>query len=158
MITINIGFVKDDTKKRSVGSPEEQLAVELVRTAELLSQRPTELIKGEELSRTQYNVLRILRGTPDGLSCGEVGERLIAKDPDITRLLDRLEKRHLIARFRAPQDRRTVVTQITAAGLALLERLDEPMQAIHHQQLGHLGPNRLLELRRLLMECRQEPA
>jgi DNA-binding MarR family transcriptional regulator len=147
--------VKDATKKPPVSSAEEQTLLELVRTTELLSQGPVELIKGEDLSRTQYNVLRILRGAPDGLSCGEIGERMITKDPDITRLLDRLEKRDLISRAREAQDRRTVVTRITPAGLALLARLDGPLQRTLRDQLGHLGQKRLAELRKLLTICRE---
>jgi DNA-binding MarR family transcriptional regulator len=142
--------------KPPVSSAEEQTLLELVRTTELLSQGPVELIKREDLSRTQYNVLRILRGAPDGLSCGEIGERMITKDPDITRLLDRLDKRHLISRTREPQDRRTVVTRITSAGLAMLARLDEPLQNSLREQLGHLGQKRLAELRKLLTICRRE--
>jgi DNA-binding MarR family transcriptional regulator len=146
--------VKDDTKKPA-SSAEEQTLLELVRTTELLSQRPADLIKGEDLSRTQYNVLRILRGSPDGLSCGDIADRMITKDPDITRLLDRLEKRLLISRSREPQDRRTVVTRITADGLEMLARLDEPLQNTLRGMLGHLGQKRLAELRKLLIACRE---
>ena len=146
--------VKGDTKKPA-SSAEEQTLLELVRTTELLSQRPADLIKGEDLSRTQYNVLRILRGSPDGLSCGDIADRMITKDPDITRLLDRLERRLLISRSREPQDRRTVVTRITANGLEMLARLDEPLQNTLRDMLGHLGQKRLAELRKLLTACRE---
>jgi DNA-binding MarR family transcriptional regulator len=146
--------VKRDAKKPA-SSAEEQTLLELVRTTELLSQRPADLIKGEDLSRTQYNVLRILRGSPDGLSCGDIADRMITKDPDITRLLDRLEKRLLISRSREPQDRRTVVTRITASGLEMLARLDEPLQNTLRDMLGHLGQQRLAELRKLLTACRE---
>ena len=147
--------MKGDPKKPSVGSAEEQTLLDLVRTTEALSQRPADLIKGEDLSRTQYNVLRILRGTPDGLSCGEIADRMITKDPDITRLLDRLEKRQLISRSRESHDRRTVVTRITSEGLAVLARLDGPLQSLLRDQLGHLGHKRLTELRKLLSACRE---
>lgn len=142
--------------KPTRSSLEEQVLVEMARTFELLSQGPTDMIKTEELSRTQYNVLRILRGSPAGLSCGEIGERMITKDPDITRLLDRLEKRQLISRTRELPDRRTVVSRITTSGLAALARLDDPLQALHREQLSHLGPKRLAALRELLIACRQE--
>jgi DNA-binding MarR family transcriptional regulator len=146
--------VKDDSKKPA-SSAEEQTLLELVRTTELLSQRPADLIKGEDLSRTQYNVLRILRGSPGGLSCADIAGRMITKDPDITRLLDRLEKRLLISRSREPQDRRTVVTRITSTGLEMLARLDEPLQNTLRDMLGHLGQKRLAELRKLLTACRE---
>jgi DNA-binding MarR family transcriptional regulator len=79
---------------------------------------------------------------------------MITRDPDITRLLDRLAKRRLISRRRDANDRRTVVARITQEGLDLLARLDEPMQAMHRKQLGHLGYGRLQTLAELLQSCR----
>ena len=87
----------------------------------------SQVLKTEDLSSTQYNVLRILRGSPDGLPCGEIANRMITRDPDITRLLDRLEKRGLISRCRETKDRRMVMARITPEGLKLLGRLDEPV-------------------------------
>lgn len=130
--------------------PEETASIDLFRTADLLSRAPAQLLKTEDLSATQYNVLRILRGAPKGLPCGEIGERMITRDPDITRLLDRLAKRGLIARRRETKDRRVVLTRITPEGTELLARLDAPMQQVHLKQLGHLGRNRLKTLAELL--------
>src|SRR5262249_52733221 len=96
------------------------------------------------------NVLRILRGAPEGLACGEIASRMITRDPDVTRLLDRLEKRGLISRWRETKDRRTVMARITPEGLALLSRLDEPVQAAHRKQLGHRGKAPLRTLANLL--------
>jgi DNA-binding MarR family transcriptional regulator len=79
---------------------------------------------------------------------------MITRDPDITRLLDRLEKRELISRCRETKDRRMVVARITPQGLKLLARLDEPVQEMHRQQLGHLGDARLKELQELLAAAR----
>src|SRR5690348_9395029 len=115
--------------KSTKTNPEEQLFVELVRTVDLLSRGPAVLLKEADLSPTQYNVLRILRGAPDGLPCGEIGRRLVSREPDITRLLDRMEKRGLVSRCRESTDRRTVMTTITKAGLDLVNRLDEPILA-----------------------------
>jgi DNA-binding MarR family transcriptional regulator len=140
--------------KRS--SPEEAAFLDLLRTTDLLTRQPAQVLKAEDLSATQYNVLRILRGSPDGLSCGEVGNRMITRDPDITRLLDRLEKRGVISRCREASDRRSVLVRITTDGLAMLARLDEPVQAMHRKQLGHLGPDRLRQLSELLSACRNE--
>jgi DNA-binding MarR family transcriptional regulator len=112
------------------------------------------VLKTEDLSGTQYNVLRILRGAPDGLACGEIAGRMITRDPDVTRLLDRLEKRGLISRCRETKDRRTVMTRITPAGLRSLANLDEPVRAAHRKQLGHLGPKRLRALAELLRIAR----
>jgi DNA-binding MarR family transcriptional regulator len=83
------------SKTRSVPCPEEIVYLEIVRTADSLTRKLAYLLKSEDLSSTQYNVLRILRGAPEGLPCGEIGSRMITRDPDITRLLDRLEKRGL---------------------------------------------------------------
>ena len=134
--------------------PEEAAYLDLLRTTDMLSRGLIPVLKAEDLSSTQYNVLRILRGAPEGLPCGEIGNRMITKDPDITRLLDRLEKRGLISRSRDARDRRTVTARITAAGLKLLGKLDEPVQAAHRKQLGHLGRNRLRALTELLQVSR----
>lgn len=140
-------------------SPEEDAYLELLRTTEMLSRRPAQILKAEDLSSNQYNVLRILRGSAQssesgGLPCGEIGNRMITRDPDITRLLDRLEKRALIARWRDKKDRRVVLARITPQGLALLARLDGPVQDAHRRQLGHLGSARLKALTALLEETR----
>jgi len=140
--------------KRRVGSREEDAFVDLLRTCDLLSRGLAHLLKTEDLSPTQYNVLRILRGSPAGLPCGEIASRMITRDPDVTRLLDRLEKRVLISRSRDSKDRRAVVTRITPDGLKLLERLDGPIQEGHRKQLGHLGRERLAELTELLAVAR----
>jgi len=146
------------TKTKVAPSVEEAVFLGLLRTADLLSRRPAQVLKAAELSPNQYNVLRILRGAPEGLPCGEIGNRMITRDPDITRLLDRLEKRDLISRYRDTKDRRTVLTKITPEGLKLLARLDGPMQAAHREQLGHLGRERMRRLSELLDEsCRMVP-
>jgi len=147
------GNLKQLTKRRP-GSREEAAFLDLLRTCDLLSRRPAQLLKTEDLSATQYNVLRILRGSPKGLPCGEIAARMITRDPDVTRLLDRMEKRGLISRSRDTKDRRTVTGKITPEGLKLLARLDEPIQEIHRKQLGHLRKNRLGALAELLSDSR----
>src|SRR6266849_2980951 len=140
--------------RRRRACPEEAVFLELLRTTDMLSRGLVKVLRTEDLSGTQYNVLRILRGSPEGLPCGEIASRMITRDPDITRLLDRLEKRGLISRCRETRDRRTVLTRITPEGLKLLTRLDEPVQEGHRKQLGHLGRQRLRELMELLQEAR----
>ena len=144
------------SRQRRVDCPEEIAYLELCRTADLLSRLLSGLLKTEDLSSNQYNVLRILRGAPDGLQCGEIGNRMITKDPDITRLLDRLEKRGLILRWRDTNDRRVVMARITPDGLKLLARMDEPVREAHRGQLGHLGRERLRDLTGLLQAARTE--
>jgi DNA-binding MarR family transcriptional regulator len=143
-----------ENKPRVPPSPEEAAFLDLLRTTDMLSRGLVHVLRAEDLSSTQYNVLRILRGAPEGLPCGEIGNRMITRDPDITRLLDRLEKRALISRRRDTQDRRTVLTRITPDGLKTLARLDEPVQSAHRQLLGHLGRARLRALADLLRLAR----
>lgn len=141
--------------KRS-GSAEEAAFLDLIRTADVLSRGPARVLKAKDLSPTQYNVLRILRGAPEGLTCGEIAGRMITRDPDVTRLLDRLEKRELVSRCRETVDRRTVKTRISPDGLKLLAELDEPVLAAHLEQLGHLGRLRLKAMAELLREARSQ--
>src|SRR5882762_6908841 len=108
--------VQSRNRRRRAACPEEAAFLELLRTTDMLSRGLVKVLKIEDLSGTQYNVLRILRGSPEGLPCGEIASRMITRDPDITRLLDRLEKRGLISRCRETRDRRTVMAQITAEG------------------------------------------
>ncbi len=147
-----------EKKRGRVDCPEEGAFLDLLRTTDLLSRGLIHVLKTEDLSATQYNVLRILRGSPEGLACGEIASRMITRDPDVTRLLDRLEKRGLISRCRETKDRRTVMARITAEGLNLLARLDEPVQAGHRRQLGHLGRERLRLLSELLSVARSQVA
>jgi len=158
VVTTNIEAMKLSTssasKAKTIGSPEEALFLELFRTTDILSRGVVLVVKAEDLSPTQYNVLRILRGAPDGLACGEIGNRMVTRDPDITRLLDRLEKRGLITRWRVTADRRVVMARITPEGLRLLARLDGPIQKAHRRQLAHLGPKRLRQLTALLRLAR----
>ena len=146
------------SEKTTVGSPEESAFLELLRTCDQLARRLAGVLKRADLSPTQYNVLRILRGAPEGLACGEIAGRMITRDPDVTRLLDRLEKRGLIARSRESRDRRMVLTSITPEGLSALAELDQPIQEVHRQQLGHLGRNRLATLSELLQLARKHLA
>ncbi|MGH9498062.1 MAG: MarR family winged helix-turn-helix transcriptional regulator [Terriglobales bacterium] len=148
--------LEPDRSKHRVGSPEESAFLDLMRTTDTLSRGLVRILKAEDLSATQYNVLRILRGSPEGLACGEVACRMITRDPDVTRLLDRLEKRGLVARCRETKDRRTVMVRITPEGLKVLARLDGPVQAGHRQQLGHLGQERLRALAGLLQAARSQ--
>lgn len=131
--------------------------MDLLRTVDMLTRSSFGVLKAEDLSSTQYNVLRILRGAPQGLPCGEIAGRMITRDPDVTRLLDRMEKRGLISRARDSRDRRMVLARISAEGLKLVNRLDEPVQQMHRKLLGHLGRERLRALGELLAAAREKP-
>src|SRR4051794_9750 len=143
-----------DKGRKRIRSLEEMTFLEIQRTSDQLTRGVVLVLKAEDLSPAQYNVLRILRGAPEGLPCGEIGSRMITRDPDITRLLDRLEKRGLISRCRETKDRRMVLTRISPQGLKLLARLDEPVQEAHREQLSHLGRERLRALAELLRDSR----
>jgi DNA-binding MarR family transcriptional regulator len=134
---------------------EEETSLNLVRTADVLMQRLADVLKPYSLSGTQYNVLRILRGAgAEGVSCKDIGSRMVTRDPDITRMMDRLETRGLIARGRAKEDRRIVTHTLTPDGLDLVNALDEPVEAIHQQAMRHMSRAKLRELIALLEELR----
>src|SRR5215467_11575031 len=143
-------------RRRRAACLEEVAFLELARTTDMLSRGLVRILKVEDLSPTQYNVLRILRGTPEGLPCGEIAARMITRDPDVTRLLDRLEKRGLISRCRETEDRRMVMARIMPHGLKVLGRLDAPVEETHRKQMGHLGKERLRALTELLDAARSE--
>jgi DNA-binding MarR family transcriptional regulator len=139
-------------------SVEEEAILSIARTAALVEHAGSEALKPFNLTITQYNVLRILRGAgSDGLCRNEVGQRLVTKVPDVTRLLDRMEASGLIVRQRGGADRRFVTTQITEKGLKLLEKIDRELPAIHGRQLGHVSQKRLKELISILEEVRGAP-
>ena len=150
------GRVRQEIKPRKpFRRTEDEAFVNLLRTGDALMQGVAATLRPTGLSPTQYNILRILRGAePDGLACREIGERMITRDPDVTRLLDRLEERGLVTRSRGAEDRRRIVTRVTGEGLRILEPLDGPIAALHVKQLGHLGPERLKVLIALLEEVR----
>lgn len=118
---------------------EEEAVLNIARTAEILSQNTATFLREYQLSQTQYNVLRILRGAgTSGATCSQVSERMINHDPDVTRLLDRLESRGLISRERSKEDRRVVVTTISAEGLVLLGGIDKPLRKHLRDRMGKM--------------------
>lgn len=150
-----------DPAHRSLDQPgsfeslEQEVFLRLLKAADVLEGELSALLKGSDLSATQYNVLRILRGAGEsGMPCGRITDRMITREPDMTRLLDRLEARGLIARGRSPDDRRVVLGRLTGKGKALLKSLDAPVLQLHARQLAQLGKASLRELARLLAAAR----
>jgi DNA-binding MarR family transcriptional regulator len=136
-------------------SAEVEAVLNLVRTTDRLRREANDLLKPFGLTSTSFNVLRILRGAGDaGRACQDVASRLVAHDPDVTRLADHLAEAGLLTRDRKPGDRRVVVLRITQAGLDLLAQLDPQLLALHRRQLGHLGPDGLATLISLLERAR----
>ncbi len=136
-------------------SLEAEAVLSIARTAAALEHRISQALKAHGLTLSQYNVLRILRGAgTDGLCRNEVGSRLVAQVPDVTRLLDRMEETGLISRQRGSEDRRYVTTRITRRGLELAGKLDKPMHDLHQSQLGHVNKKTLRTLIDALAEVR----
>lgn len=156
-MTTTTSLLREEIRQtRPFVSLEEEAFLNLQRTANGLLQSVTRSLKQYDLTPTQYNVLRILRGShPNTLTCGDIGDRMVTPDPDVTRLLDRLERRQLVARARDAGDRRVVRAGITARGLELLDRLDQPVPSWLGELLGHLEDDELRNLVGLLEKCRR---
>lgn len=145
----------DPTPQKRFQTIEQDAFLHLLRTADVLFQGLTSTLKTAGLSPSQYDLLQILRGVgADGLACRAVAERMLTRDPDITRLLDRLEARGLVTRAREGKDRRVITTRITPEGVRLTVELDAPIAQLHQRQLGHMGKQRLRALIRLLEMAR----
>jgi MarR family transcriptional regulator, organic hydroperoxide resistance regulator len=141
---VKSGFQDEIKQTKPFDSLEQEAFLALQRTADQLQGRVAEWLKAFALSPTQYNALRILRGAGEaGLPCSEIAERMINRDPDITRLLDRLEKRGLTRRSRDSKDRRVINAYITREGLQLLKKMDAPVQEFQKVLLGHVGERKL---------------
>jgi DNA-binding MarR family transcriptional regulator len=167
-------------KAKPFDSIQQEAFLNVIRTADHLMRQFEELLKPFNLSATQYNVLRILRGMSStstanghpnsscdqspaasascqnggGIPCKMIGEHMLTRDPDITRLLDRLESRSLITRQRDTRDRRIVSTRITPEGLKLLKELDQPVLDFHRRQFVHMPDPKLKDLIDLLESAR----
>lgn len=143
-------------QERPFTSREEETLLNLLRTADCLQRTFQRISREWGVTSTQYNVLRILRGShPQGLTCSAIGVRMITAEPDITRLLARLKGLKLIRQHRDRDDRRVVWTQISDAGLELLHRMDPVIQLEPRNLLGHLSEQDLAELTRLLELARR---
>ncbi len=146
---------KELHKVRPFECVQQELFLNLIRTADHLTREFESLLKPLNLSPTQYNILRILRGAGEGgMPCKGIGEHLITRDPDITRLLDRLEARNLITRHRDTKDRRVVSTRLTPDGAKILKDLDKPVIDMHRTQLAHMPELKITQLIDLLEEVR----
>jgi len=153
------GLQAELKQKIPFASREAEANLSLLRTADALQTQVESQLKKFGLTGTQYNALRILRGAgPEGLPCREIGERMITRDPDVTRLLDRLEDRGFVQRARAKLDRRVIYGKITAAGLKLLREMDGPLEKFGREMLRHVGQDKLKQLIGLLELVREGKA
>lgn len=137
---------------RAFSSGEQAVLLGIRIAAARLTEPWEKFLKTEaDLTTNQYNVLRILRGShPAKLASGEIADRMISRDPDVTRLVDRLNRRGLVSRTRGRQDRRVVEIGITGKGLEVLKSLDPHVERMPGAVIGHLGTRRLAQLRDLL--------
>ncbi|HZN32641.1 MAG TPA: MarR family transcriptional regulator [Pirellulaceae bacterium] len=141
---------------RRFDSPQQEVYLSLWRTYDRLRMIEDELFLQHDLTAQQYNALRLLKAEhPGTLPTLVLAGRLVSHAPDITRLVDRLQDRGLVARQRMPDNRRVVQVGITDAGLALLKELEQPVRECHLKQLGHLPPAQLQSLVELLRIARQ---
>jgi DNA-binding MarR family transcriptional regulator len=138
-------------------SLEERVFQSLMLAADHLLRGEIDVLRVADLTFPQYNVLRILRGArPEALSCGTISQRMLTRDSDLTRLLDRLEERGLVRRVRDGRDRRIITAAITESGLQVLRRLDGAVERVHRDRLKHMPRKRLETLLTLAEEIRRE--
>src|SRR5580693_4121006 len=142
-------------KKRPFESPGQEAALNIVRTSDQLQIRCARLLREHDLTPSQYNVLRVLRGEGKPLPILEIASRTITVVPGITGLIDRLERAGFVNRLRCEKDRRVIYVALTDQGLTTLAALDEPLVAVHHTLVGHLSQGELKELIRLLEKVRE---
>ena len=136
---------------------QQEAQLNMVRTANILSDAFEQMLKPHGITGTQYNVLRILRGAePDGLCRNEVSQRLLNRMPDATRLLDRMEEAGLVTRERSTTDRRLVTTRITSKGREIVDSLDDSADEQHEKALGHMTEQQLRTLIKLLTIARKQ--
>ncbi len=142
-------------QNRPFASLEQEVFLNLVRTTGILEAPLRSLLHGEGLRPSHYNILRILRGQDGGcLSCSAIGERMVTRVPDVTRLVEKLAAKGLVERRRCPEDGRKVLVSLTGAGAAVLGRLEEPVNRLHASSLAHMSEKELLLLVSLLTKAR----
>jgi DNA-binding MarR family transcriptional regulator len=134
--------------------PEQEAILNILRTSDQFQNRFGRLFREHNLTHSQYNVLRILRGEGKPMPCQEIGDRMIQVVPAMTGLLDRLEKQGLVQRERCTEDRRVVYVELTDAAKEILKRMDDPVSELHKLLIGHLTQAELNELSRLLEKAR----
>ena len=133
---------------------ERETFISLMLVHESLKSQMEALLAGHGLSEPQFNALRILRGAgPRGLPSQQIAERLITRQPDVTRLVDRLCAAGLVKRQPCKEDRRVTHVRLTAAGRKTLARLDRPVDALHRRQFAHMPRGRVALLGELLTEA-----
>lgn len=153
------GLAKELGKKHPFTVPAEEAFLNILRTCSMLTAQSNRVLREKGLAEPSYNILRILRGAGAEGRCGfEIADQLVAQVPDMTRLIDRLEKLGLLERKRVDQDRRLVRCFITAEGLRVLKELDQPLMEIHKKQFGRLTKQQIEQINELMVALRASSA
>lgn len=154
-MSMSVALQKELKQNKPFANASEAAHLAVLVTAERLKANAAHVFKAKDLTAAQYNVLRILRGAgKTGITCTDISSRMITRDSDITRMLDRLEARGLISRERQADDRRVVKAFIADAGLLLLKELDRPLRKLVENQMAGISENDLKKLVKLLDKIR----
>lgn len=136
--------VRTRLKHRQFKHAADEAIVSLLVAAGHIGQRMNDLCREHGVTHDQYNILRILRGVhPEGHPRYEIAQRLISRAPDVTRLIDRLERQKLVERGWAAENRRHSIARITPAGLALLAKIDPELDALQRDAVDGLTAQEL---------------
>jgi DNA-binding MarR family transcriptional regulator len=151
-----VNEAQDITNPIQFDSSEQRVFLHLWRTYDVLKAIEDDCMTQHDLTPQQYNVLRILKAAhPGGMQTMQLGQRMISRGPDMTRMLDRLEDRKLVKRTRSPENRRVVEAVITSTGLTLLKAMAGQIVEMHQKQVGHLSATQQQQLIKLLRLARQ---
>lgn len=149
----------DRGPKKGENSPEHEAYLNIARTHVVLAARYVRLFRRHGISSPQYNILRVLWVTGEGgLPIREIADRMTACVPDMTRLVDRLERAGLAERERSDKDRRVILVNLTPRGVDLLQRLEPSIREVDSELLGHLCQEELAAINRLMAKARKERA
>lgn len=148
--------LREQLKKQGpFGSLEQEAMLSILRTSDLLENRLARLLREYDLTPSQYNAMRIMRGEGKPMPCLEVANRMIQVAPAITRVIDQLEARALIDKVQSSDDRRVFLVTLTPDGRQLLKRLDRPIEELHQALLGKVPSNMLEKLNQILELARE---
>lgn len=142
-------------KKGPFDSLQQEAMLSILRTSDLLENRLARLLREYDLTPSQYNAMRIMRGEGQPIPCLEVAVRMIQVAPAITRVVDQLVGRGLINKQQSRKDRRVFLVELNASGTRLLKKLDQPIQSLHQSLLGHVPKSNLKMLNRILEAARE---
>jgi len=146
--------IEEEIKQSKFKSPHQKAVLNLLFTANWIQNKQRELFEPYGITNQQYNILRILRGQhPNSISGREIKSRMLDKNSDVSRLLDRLIGKKLVAKTQCPEDKRATNVSISPAGLEVLQKLDEDINSLD-KQLISLSKDEAIQLSTLLDKCR----